>query len=75
MAERLVATIPEAARALQVSVPTAYRLVASGMLPTVRLGPRLTRVPLDVLRAQLAAASTPGQPGAPPSIVPGALAR
>jgi excisionase family DNA binding protein len=75
MSEHLVATIPEAARALQVSVPTAYRLAASGVLPTIKLGPRLTRVPLDVLRAQLAAASTPGQPGAPPSIVPGALAR
>ena len=63
MSEPLVATIPEAARALQVSVPTAYRLAASGVLPTVRLGPRLTRVPLDQLRAQLAAASTPRASG------------
>ena len=33
----------------------AYRMAADGRLPTVRLGPRLTRVPLDALRAQLAA--------------------
>ena len=47
-------TVPQAAAALQVSVPAAYRLVASGVLPTVKLGPRLTRVPLDVLRAHRA---------------------
>ena len=75
MAEPLALTVPQTAKALQISTPQAYRMAADGRLPTVRLGPRLTRVPLDVLRAQLAAASTPGQPGAPPSIVPGALAR
>jgi excisionase family DNA binding protein len=75
MTERRVATIPEAARALQMSVPTAYRLAATGVLPTVKLGPRLTRVPLAGRRGVLAAASTPGHTGAPPSLVPGALAR
>jgi hypothetical protein len=30
-------------------------MVADGRLPAVRLGPKSTRVPLDQLRAQLAA--------------------
>ena len=58
MTEPLTLTVPQAARALQISVPAAYRLVADGRLPTVRLGPRLTRVPLDALRAQLAERAT-----------------
>jgi excisionase family DNA binding protein len=60
MDERLALTVSQAARALQISTPQAYRMAADGRLPTVKLGPRLPRVPLDVLRAQLAAASTPG---------------
>ena len=54
----LVLTVPQAAAALQVSVPAAYRMAADGRLLTVRLGLRLTRVPLDALRAQLAAPAT-----------------
>jgi len=50
--------VPQAARALQISTPQAYRMAADGRLPKVRLGPRLTRVPLDALRAQLAAPAT-----------------
>ena len=60
MTEPLALTVPQAARALQISTPQAYRMAADGRLPTVRLGPRLTRVPLAQLRAQLAAASLPG---------------
>ena len=55
MAEPLALTVPQAARALQISTLQAYRLVADGRLPTVRLGPRLTRVSLDALRAWLTA--------------------
>jgi excisionase family DNA binding protein len=65
--ERLAVSIPEAARLLAVSRATGYRLVARGAIPSVPLGPRLVRVPLDALRQQLAAAVVPP---APPSIPP-----
>jgi excisionase family DNA binding protein len=61
MTEPLALTVAQAARALQISTPQAYRMAADGRLPTVRLGARLTRVPLDALRAQLAAQTTPAQ--------------
>ena len=64
MTEPLALTVPQAAQALQVSVPAAYRMVNDGRLPVVKLGPRSWRVPLDALRAQLAAASTPDAPPA-----------
>jgi len=57
MDEPLVLTVPQAAAALQISMPAAYRMVADGRLPVVRLGPKSTRVPLDALRAQLAAST------------------
>jgi excisionase family DNA binding protein len=63
MVEPLTLTVRETAAALKLSVPQTYRLIEQGRIPATSLGPRLTRVPLDQLRAQLAAARTPGAPG------------
>jgi excisionase family DNA binding protein len=52
----LALTLPEAAKALHVSEASARKLAAEGKLPVVRLGSRLTIVPVDALRAQLARA-------------------
>ena len=49
----LVLTVEEAADVLKVSRAKAYDLAARGAIPTVKLGPRLTRVPVDALRRQL----------------------
>jgi len=46
-------SVPEAGRRLAISRAHAYRLVASGDLPSVRLGHR-TVVPLGALRSMLA---------------------
>jgi len=43
MAERALMTVKEVAAALRVSHGTAYALVASGQLPSIRIG-RLIRV-------------------------------
>jgi excisionase family DNA binding protein len=64
MMARAALSIPEAARALGISAPAAYRLVARGRLPTVRLGPRLLRVPVATLERWLDAEAT--RPGAAP---------
>lgn len=47
--EPLVLTVSEAADVLRISRAKAYRLVAAGELPAVRVGATL-RVPLDALR-------------------------
>jgi excisionase family DNA binding protein len=43
MAERALMTVKEVAAALRVSPGTAYALVASGQIPSIRIG-RLIRV-------------------------------
>lgn len=52
-------TIAEAGRLMGVSRSAAYVMAASGRLPVVRLGPRLTRVPVSALDALLAEAQAP----------------
>jgi excisionase family DNA binding protein len=56
----LALTVPEAARALGISTPSAYRLVAGGRLPAARLGPRTLRVPVAALERWLDAEATRG---------------
>lgn len=51
--ERWAISVPEAGRRLAISRAHAYRLVASGELPSLRLGHR-TVVPVSVLQAMLA---------------------
>jgi excisionase family DNA binding protein len=51
--ERWAMSVPEAGRRLAISRAHAYRLVASGELPSLRLGHR-TVVPVSVLQAMLA---------------------
>lgn len=53
--ERWAISVPEVGRRLGISRAHAYRLVASGGLPGIRLGHR-TVVPLEALRALLSAA-------------------
>lgn len=50
--DRWAVSIPEMGRRLDVSRATAYRLVASGELPSVRLGRRRV-VPLAVIERKL----------------------
>jgi excisionase family DNA binding protein len=54
--QRVALTLPETARALGVSRATVYRLPG---LPTVKLGPRLTRVPVAALERWLAERAQP----------------
>jgi excisionase family DNA binding protein len=53
----LLVRVPEAAELLGVSRAKAYELVASGVIPVVRIG-RATRVPLEALRRWVADQST-----------------
>ena len=53
----LAVTIPEFAKLINVSVATAYRLAADGRIPTVKFGPKLMRVPLDLVKEQMAEAA------------------
>lgn len=48
--ERLMVTVPEAAKILSISRSQAYELVARGVIPSRRLGIKCVRVPLDALR-------------------------
>lgn len=52
-AERPLLTVPEAAAKLGVSRQHAYRLIAEGVLPAVRLSERRVRVPSEALDAWL----------------------
>jgi excisionase family DNA binding protein len=56
---RMTMTVEQAAEALGVSRGSAYEAVRTGQLPTVRLGRRVL-VPIEGLRALLAAASVAG---------------
>jgi excisionase family DNA binding protein len=48
--ERILLTVPEAAEALSVSRATLYVMIGAGQLPTVRVGSRGVRIPVDALR-------------------------
>lgn len=51
MAEQaILATPEEVARLLRISRSRVYQLINEGALPSVRLGGRSVRVPLDALR-------------------------
>jgi excisionase family DNA binding protein len=50
--EPMTYRVTEAAAALGVSRSTAYELISSGTIPSVRVG-RCVRVPVDALRAWL----------------------
>ena len=54
MDEPLLLRVPEAAALLRISRATFYKLLADGEVPSLRVGGR-TRVPLDGLRAWIAA--------------------
>jgi excisionase family DNA binding protein len=45
---KLLVTVDEAAKSLSIGRTKAYELVASGIIPTVRIG-RCVRVPVSVL--------------------------
>jgi len=52
--ERLLLTVEEAARLLNIGRNTCYELIRRGELPAVRLGERIIRVPRFGLEAWLA---------------------
>ena len=56
--ERLVVSVPEAARLLGISRTHAYELIARGELPSIRLGRRIL-VPLRPLMRLLEGAGAP----------------
>lgn len=62
--ERMLLRPGEAAELLGFSRSTVYSLIASGQLPSVRIG-NSTRVPLAGLRAWLASKSAAQAEGAP----------
>jgi excisionase family DNA binding protein len=49
MTTPLALTLKQTADALQISLPTARRMVAEDRLPVVRLGPRTIRIPVAAL--------------------------
>ena len=51
--ERLLYRVPEAGEAIAVSRAKAYEMVASGELPSIRIGGVL-RIPVDALRDWIA---------------------
>lgn len=51
--ERLTVTVPEAAEMLGISRWKAYELVKQGKIPSVNLGARNTRVPVEVLKQRI----------------------
>jgi excisionase family DNA binding protein len=53
--DRAVLNITETAALLQIDRATASRLIAEGRIPSVRLGPRIVRVPRALLIRQLEA--------------------
>src|SRR5688500_4878073 len=49
--DRLLVRVSEAARRLSISRSQAYLMVASGVLPHIRIGGRGVRIPVDLLEA------------------------
>jgi excisionase family DNA binding protein len=62
----LLITAPEAAEQLNVSVRTVYSWISSGRLPSVRLSPRCTRVPVAAVEALIRASTDQGRPDLAP---------
>ncbi len=61
--EPLCVSVPEAARMLGITRSTAYELVKTGAIPSIRIGPRRVIVPLQALREKFSGvARTPEQP-------------
>ena len=65
--EPLALTLDQTAEVLQLSRAKTYRLAAEGHLPTVKFGPRSTRVPLAELQRRLAGAADTPTPAALPT--------
>ena len=61
--DRLVMTVPEAARALGISRALGYELVRRGVIPSLRLGRRLV-VPTKALAALVDSAAVRPDPAA-----------
>lgn len=49
----ILVTVPEAARLLGIKTWRAYALINAGVIPSVRLGERCLRVPVDALRQRM----------------------
>lgn len=49
----ILVTVPEAARLLGIKAWRAYALINAGVIPSVRLGERCLRVPVDALRKRM----------------------
>jgi hypothetical protein len=65
----LTLSIPDAGLALGIrSRSAAYRAADAGSIPTIRLGPKLRRVPMEWLKRRLRAASKRGGAGRPSRI-------
>ncbi len=65
MSARLI-TAKEAAERLNVSVRTVYSWISSGRLPSVRLSPRCTRVPVAAVEALIRASADQVRPDLAP---------
>lgn len=48
--QQILVTVPEAAKLLGIKTWRAYALIRAGVIPSVRLGERCLRVPVDKLR-------------------------
>lgn len=53
----IMVSVPEAAKLLNIKRSRAYELVNAGIIPSVRLGPRCIRVPVDALRERMNASA------------------
>lgn len=49
----IMVSVPEAAQLLNIKRSRAYELVNSGVIPSVRLGPRCIRVPVRALEERM----------------------
>jgi len=56
-------SVPEAAKLLGIKPWRAYALVNAGVIPSVRLGERCIRVPVDKLRETMNRMAEQGGPG------------
>ena len=54
MTEPLFLKVPEVAERLRIGRNRAYEMVAAGEIPSVRIGPKLIRVPREAFERYLA---------------------